>query len=231
MDADRKHSIYTVVGSRFTAANSSAEVFRKMCKDLYTMAKSGLFSEDLKFLADMIVLPTKEHNAADAGPEFPTFTDDDDEAVEIVGITCKCPSCIVPIPIPGAEVGEQKAESCKRRRINSKQPGGPPSSCSAPSASADAAEPQQAVAAENVRSPVNDKLDLPISLPIMLVLRRKGSLGGYILQRTGSYSYVCGMAKHQNENYLELLEKASKMIREKSITTPRQAREWLKANK
>ena len=112
--------------SRYQAARDASDTWRKMCRDVYDFAKSGVCPPEASNLIKCIDLnadtprePSAESSRAAHSiasrpdpavetPQFAEFTDSSSD-VEIVSLSCKCPDCLV--PIPGAKSGAQRHET------------------------------------------------------------------------------------------------------------------------
>ena len=134
---DAEYDVLQCTGrNRFKVAGESADRWRKMCRDVRELAKSGVFPDELAPLVDCIDLrlgypPTpgagdstpvqseaiqlsdSDHDSpASAKPppgSLPPVADDGD--CHIVGVVCMCPECVQARDVPLVVVPSQSSAS------------------------------------------------------------------------------------------------------------------------
>ena len=233
--AHEKHNIFEQSSKSVKdVAAEAADRYRIMARDLYLVKKHGGSVPDaLQPLLDLIEVDCTVGSsssselgaaAAVAAHSFPDFPEveaesvESDGSVEVLAVTCRCPSCSKstcgkqrpPIPNPG--IGMQRADSGgavpvkkkNKKRLTHKQ---------APSEEEEGEE------------------DHLIKLPVALVHRRKATKKNcpeaYILQNSLKARWVAGQSQKQNVDYLQKIQSLKKLIDRREITTKKAAKEWL----
>ncbi|CAK0789995.1 unnamed protein product [Prorocentrum cordatum] len=246
---DAEWSIFgvTCAKGRHQSARDASDIWRKMCRDVYDHAKSGVNPESLNELVGCIQLgraggaasgsqgqPAPSSDAA-TGHKFADFSSSSD--VEITSIKCTCPVCAVPVPAAKAVAqrketenqGDDEGAPPKRRMTGMRTGAATARGMRRPSAAPDTGSKPPGRVGKKPASVDNRNIALPIDIEYRYTSKVGKPPGAYILQNTAKARYVCGVSLPASPQWKKIIEEVADKIRSKDILTTDACKQWVEA--